>query len=207
MNTFTQIIGLPVVSVHSCQKIGIVLNMQLNKDKTRFTNLIVADDEDDLVYLLPIKMIYGIGDCVLIRNSQALSITNELIYPNLINLEAFGLSGTSYGTIKDIEIDTHFKIISFVANSTLNSKKLIHFNYNLAIFNDLDKKLRLSNFAPKSIVPKNIEITNQSTVSIVDSVENENISPDTINTNIPMSTISTPKTITARLPNSFKNPY
>ena len=208
MKDFTQIIGLPVIAIHSCKKVGIVMNMQLNKDMTKICNLIISDDEDELVYLLPTKKIYNITDCVLIKNNQALSITNDQIYPNLINMDAIGLSGTNYGRIKDIELDDKFKILNFVANSNLNSKNIIQFNYDLAIFNDLNKKLKLHNFAPKSIIPKSIEVTKQAEVTIFNTVDTESFDTNTsTNTISQTSTIATPKTITARLPNNFKNPY
>ena len=198
MQTFTQIIGLPVISIYNCEFVGTVMNMQLNKGQNGFSNLVISSDEDDLTYLLPIKNIYSVGSYILIRNKQILSISTDTFYPNIVNLLAVGLSGESFGRIKDIELTKNFKILNYVTDKKLDWRTLLTFNQNLAIFNDLDKKVRKSNFAPKIVLPKNIE-------PIMQEVTILNQEPQVLpqNTNY----VSTPKTITARLPNNFKNPY
>ena len=198
MQTFTQIIGLPVISIYNCEFVGTVMNMQLNKGQNGFSNLVISSDEDDLTYLLPIKNIYSVGSYILIRNKQILSISTDTFYPNIVNLLAVGLSGESFGRIKDIELTKNFKILNYVTDKKLDWRTLLTFNQNLAIFNDLDKKVRKSNFARKIVLPKNIE-------PIMQEVTILNQEPQVLpqNTNY----VSTPKTITARLPNNFKNPY
>ena len=120
MQNFTQIIGMPVISVYSCELVGTVINMQISSKKNKIANLIISSAEDDITYLLPVKKVYAVEACVLIRNKQVLSVTSELIVPSMINLQTFGLSGKDYGKIKELVLDEKRNNTKILANEELD---------------------------------------------------------------------------------------
>lgn len=195
MQNFTKIIGMPVISIFNCENVGTVLNMQISKDKSKIKFLVISGNDDETTYLLPTQYVYALDSAVLIRNKQILSVTSELGIQNLINLNAYGLSGKSFGKIKDIELDDKWKIISIQADEQLNSKNLLDYNNVIALFNDTDKKLSKGRFAPRIIEPQEVPQTTQEQVVTTLNQQQENA-----------SSVYTPRTITARLPRNFRNP-
>ncbi len=193
MQSFTKIIGMPVISIFNCENIGTVLNMQISKDKSKIKFLVISSNDDETTYLLPTKSVYSLNSAVLIRNKQTLSVTSELGIQNLINLNAFGLSGKSFGKIKDIELDDKWRITSIIADEPLSSKTLLDYTNNIALFNDIEKKLTKGKFAPRIVEPQNApQVASEQIVTTLSQESG--------------SSIYTPRTITARLPKNFRNP-
>ncbi|MBO5102668.1 MAG: PRC-barrel domain-containing protein [Clostridia bacterium] len=203
MQNFTQIIGMPVISIFNCELIGTVINMQISKDNKHIKYLIISSTDEETTYLLSPKNVYAVNSVVLIRNKQHLSVTNELMQSNLINTSAFGLSGKSYGAVKEINLNDNWQITQIITEQTLPNAQLLHFTQSLSIFNDTDKKYSKSTFAPKLTEPQQIPTpTTQIVTALAEPLEPTQPTQNTILQN----NVSTPRTIIAKLPKNFRVP-
>ena len=191
MQNFTEIIGAQVLSAHNSMALGTVINMQLNDKNTKVNYLIISGNDDETTYLLPSNKIFAIKDAIIIRNQTALSVTADVGIQNIINANAYSISGKSYGKINEIELDDKFNVINIkTQNENLSPNKIIGFNNGILIFNDTDKKYTNSTFRPR------IKLEQRPDTSIV----------NVMNAEFNSSAVATPRTVVARLPKNFKEP-
>lgn len=190
MIKFTKIIGAQVLSAYNCEYIGTVINMQTNKQNTHIKHLIISSADDETTYLLPANRIFSISDAVIIRNRTALSVTSDISVFSPINSTAFSITGINLGKICEITLDKKMRITTFdTPTHELAPKSLIFCNNGIALFNDGEKKYTNGCFSPKlGGVPPASDNT------LVQALDEQN------------NGVSTPRTITARLPRNFRLP-
>ncbi len=150
MLRLTQIVGLPVISIHECKKIGTILNMKLSSNRQKYTHLVIASEDEESVYLLSTKDIFLISsDVVFIKNETLLSVTQDTQYDTLINATVWGLSGKTYGKVADINLQNNFMLKAIICNQAIEYKKIIKYNSNLVLVNDTNKSYNSKSFLPK----------------------------------------------------------
>lgn len=192
MKKFTEIIGAKVFSAYNAEYVGVVLNIQMNRNFTKAKNLIISGNDDETIYLLPFSRIFALGNVVLIRNKTSLSVVPDGIRDSILNAQSITLSGCDTGRITEIEFDDKFNIEKITTETTsFTPNQLIKYENGAALFNDTDKVYAYSRFAPRVAMPTT---TSDITVQALNEPQP------------PLSSVATPRTIIARLPKSFKEP-
>lgn len=165
---FTNIIGLPVFSIYECNNVGYIINAIFNKNMTKIKYLIVADDENEVLYIINIRNIYKLNnDCLLIKNNTKLSVNSFETY-NIINNTVLDLT-KGKDVVKDLTINNNFEIESIDGkNSNFKPEQIIYKNNNIILI-DSNNQLKRKNFRPRKNKIKTQTTTNQ-TVSILQSI-------------------------------------
>lgn len=182
MEYFTNLIGKQVLSIYDNEIIGTVLNIQFDTNFRRATILVILSKEEDSILLLPAQKVYSINSVITIRNKNDLVISAEPQTQTVINSLAYGVSGKCYGKILEIGIEK-WQVQLLYADITIDISKVLCTKNGLILVNDIDKKIHLHHFIPKTATIK-IEST-----QLVEPM-----------TTIPQSTVDMPKTIIATKP-------
>lgn len=178
MEYFTELIGKQIVSIYEKEVVGTLLNIDFDWARRQVKNLVILGADEETIFLLNPRSVFGIGECITIRNCASLNISVEQNFPRLIGQNAIGLSGKSFGKLNEIGIENWNLQILYTAE-TIEPTKIFCITNNFLMINDLGKRLSLSNFRPRQIA---IPQDSHQTVSILDAE----------------SSIALPKTITAQ---------
>lgn len=145
---YTNLIGLPVFSIYECESVGYVLNAVFNKHLTKITHLVIADDDNEVLYIINIRNIYKLNnDCLLIKNNTKLSVNNfetcEVINNTIIDLTK------GKDVVKDITLSQDFKIESIDGkNNSFKPAQILYKNNNIILL-DSNNIFKRKNFKPR----------------------------------------------------------
>lgn len=178
MEYLTNLIGKQVLSIYDNEIIGTVLNVQFDEQWKRATHLIILSTDEETTYLLPVRYVYRLDSILTVRNKSELIITTEPKSATIINCQAYGISGKSYGKVLEIGLENWRPQLVY-ADTTLEINKLLSLTPAILLINDTDKKLSRHHFAPKA---QSVPTESSQMVSLLDAQN---------------STIGMPKAITA----------
>ena len=150
MNIF-ETIGKKVLSIYDCQCCGIVLNIIMAKNFEKISYFVISDDDNDIIYkLMPCDILGYDNEYITIKNCSKLIVTpTEEVNQNL-KTEVIDIEGNSLGKIVDYILDDDYKITKITTQKgEITPKQIVTSSNNLIIFNNLEKPIKKTSFAPK----------------------------------------------------------
>ena len=180
MTRISQLITLPVYSIHDQKLIGCVENILLDHNKIKY--YLIYDEENDIKYLLNPNKIYGqTSDCITVKNSQALILcdneektTSHLLNP--INSQVISTKGKNFGRLKDIFIENN-QVVNIVGNEIIPFKSVLSMGKCVTIIksNENEKKSSFNVKKNKFVTDKSIKVVTQNTIAPLREIVNNNI--------------------------------
>lgn len=159
MPKISELISLPVYSIHERKCIGHIENVLLNTKKVKF--FVIYNEDDDTNMLLSPNRIYGISNQALtIKNLGAVTLMQNEdkaleILSNPINTLAISTQGQVYGKIKDVEIQD-YAISSFVCDKDVLPSEILYTNNTITMIRSNPKE-RVSSFSIKKPIKTDSE--------------------------------------------------
>lgn len=154
--TFSDIVGTKIISIYEQQIVGYVIDAIYNKKSQKITALVISDVNEETTKILKTKHVKSINsDFILIANISVLifSESDENKCGNLINKQAIGVDGQSYGKVKNIEIGQNYIISKIVCEKDAFFVKDIYGENDVVFVKDKMKK-RQPIFAPRTRIVK-----------------------------------------------------
>ncbi len=176
MNNITELISKPVISLFEGQNEGTVENILFDsKMKKAIFAVIFQDEEQSPLKILPLNKIYNINDVITIKNCGELELYSslELLLSHLcnpINSNVYSVDGKHLGRVQDVFLNKNNNIdyITLNTGESIYKKEILSFNSQIMLTQVNDKKVRLSSFRSKFIMP---QITQPQIVQIMEEVE------------------------------------
>ena len=153
--TTSELISLPVISVHEKKVVGILTNVFVN-DRNKIVCVEIVDESDYTSYILNTSDIFRYGTkAVLIRNSTVLHLLSsmELHLQSLhcpIGVLAYTIDGNIVEKITNLQFDTKYYVTRYCsAKYEFESKKCLLGKEIITI--GINSKVCVSKFKPKNI--------------------------------------------------------
>ncbi len=170
--TTSQLISLPVISLHEQKVVGILTNVHIRRNK--ITCVEVVDESDYTRYILYIKDIYSFGTkAVIVKNSSVMRLmqSEQLSLNNTycpIGKFALTLDGNQFDRIIDIVISDKWDVVEYITASGSYNATTCLLTPDMVLVGSL-KRPKLSGFKPRTAI--NTLRTGEQVVSIQNYVE------------------------------------
>ena len=157
MKKITDYLGKPLISICEGKISGTIKNVIFDNNFL-YAKWLVVFDENELIdeKIITFNDIYSVGEhAIMVKSESCLSplsnYDNVIIQNNPINKAVYTLLGKELGSIKDVIIDEHNKIVELVLDEKTNivPKSILSQSDNLIILKDSNIKFRLSALTDK----------------------------------------------------------
>jgi len=149
---YTNLINKKVVSIYEGKIEGVVFEILFNKN-FKLTKLIIKT-ADEQFKTLNTKDIFCCEECVVVKNSNKLIVSENEKQAGFLNKEVITLDGKTLGNVVDINIE-NFKIKEILTQKATIIPAEIISNNNIIIINNGEKKYKKHQFKPKNKITLN----------------------------------------------------
>lgn len=156
MNKLSDLIGMPVITLSTAEKIGTVTDLWFDRKYTALkTAEIFEENEDtDQTFFIPADKLRLGENAVILNSDLCIRTINPITAArNPVNSECYNHLGKSLGYVCDVILDG-LKVNKIITDTVeFTPDKLLRSSDNVCVFNDTDKTVKL----PKTVKRRSLQ--------------------------------------------------